>query len=75
MGPDRVKETYMAKSPTIVCGNIFVGERFVEPQGEAFITCEQTGARADISFKKRGMISSKKDENVVNVIVRNKKGE
>lgn len=65
----------MAKSPTIVAGNLFVGERYVEPQGDAFITCNETGDRADVVFKKRGIISSKKDENYVQVIIKNKQGQ
>lgn len=75
VGPNKVKETYKAKSPTIVVGNLFVGERFVEPQGEALITCEDTGDRAEIKFKKRGITSTKKDENYVKVSVKNKHGE
>ena len=70
-----VRERYYAKSPVIVVGNLFVGERFVEPQGEAFITCEETGDRADISFKKRGLVASKKDENFVTVTIKNKLGQ
>jgi hypothetical protein len=74
VGENRAKETYKAKSPTIVAGNLFVGEKYVEPQGEAFITCDETGDRADISFNKRGIIASKKDENYVKVIIKNSHG-
>lgn len=74
-GDNKRVETYRFKEPTIVCGNIFVGTRYVEPQGEGEITCEQTGDRAEVNFKTRGWTKSEKDTNFVRVVVKNGMGK
>ena len=66
------KEAYLVKDPTLVVGNILVGERYVEPQGKGHITCEATGDRADIQFKERGFFANKAEENYVEAFITNK---
>ena len=73
MGENR--EHYKKKDPTLVVGNLFVGERYVEPQGACTITCEQTGDRAEIMFKQRGFITNKADENYVMATIIDRSGK
>lgn len=72
---DGTKEQYKIKDPSLVIGNLFVGERYVEPQGQSLVTCEQTGDRAEITFKERGFISKKADENSVSAVVKDRNGK
>ena len=70
-----IVETYRFKEPNVVCGNIFVGQRYVEPSGTTLIRCDQTGDVAEVNFKERGWTKSEKDENYVKVNVKNGMGE
>lgn len=68
-------ETYRFMEPNVVCGNIFVGTRYVEPAGSSIIRCDQTGDVAEVHFKERGWTKSEKDENYVKVAIKNGMGE
>lgn len=70
-----ITETYHFKEPTVVCGNIFVGSRYVEPQGTTSIRCDQTSDTAEIVFKERGWTKNEKDQHFVKVEVKNGMGE
>lgn len=72
---ETMAETYRFKEPNIICGNIFMGSRYVEPQGQGVIQCEQTGDIAEVNFKTRGWTKSAKDENFVQVVVKNGMGK
>jgi hypothetical protein len=49
----------------MVVGNIMIGERYVEPQGSAWIKCSKTGTSAEIQFKIRGWTTRQTDLNTV----------
>ena len=49
----------------MVVGNILIGERYVEPQGDAWIKCSETDASAEIKFYVRGWTSNTVDLNTV----------
>lgn len=68
-------ETYRFMEPNVVCGNIFVGTRYVEPSGSTIIRCDHSSDIAEVNFKERGWTKSEKDENYVKVNVKNGMGE
>ena len=59
----------------MIVGNIMIGERYVEPQGQASIKCENTGTFADINFKTRGWMSKSEEVNAVTAKIKNQFGE
>ena len=68
-------EQYKFKEANMVVGNIIIGERYCEPQGQSDIICEQSGDSASIIFKIRDTWSTTQapsDENSVQAIIKNK---
>jgi len=59
----------------LIVGNIFVGDRYVEPQGPSEIKCEQTGDSAHIQFYERSMFSKDSDINTVMAVIKDKDGK
>ena len=49
----------------MVVGNLLIGERYVEPQGNGWIKCSETGTSAEINFYVRGWTTSTADLNSV----------
>ena len=62
------EETYSAYPPTIIVGNLFIGERFIEPQGPCKIVNETNGFSCTMEFNPResqfGLINRKKGNKV-----------
>lgn len=67
-------ESYRFKEANMVVGNIVMGERYCEPQGQSEIRCDTTGDSASIMFKVRGWSTKSKDENSVQAIIKDKTG-
>ena len=57
---DGKKEVYLCDTPTLMVGNIFIGETYVEPYNKCQIKCLTTGDVAEIEFKSRGNWTSTK---------------
>jgi hypothetical protein len=69
------QEQYSAFSALMVIGNLFIGDRYCEPQGNARITNEQTGEFAEIDFKTRSSWNTKKEDiNFVSATIKTKEG-
>lgn len=64
VGGDK-KELYKFKEAKMIVGNIMIGERYIEPQGESTVICEETGDTALITFKQRGWSTKSSEENSV----------
>jgi hypothetical protein len=58
-----------------VIGNLVIGQRYCEPQGNCKFTCETTGEFVDVEFKVRGAWSTKpEDINYATAIVKTRAG-
>ena len=57
-------DVYLATNPDIsfCIGNIFIGDRFCEPQGTATLTNVASGECAEYTFYKRKMFGNKSDD-------------
>jgi hypothetical protein len=69
-------EVYTSNTPMLVIGNLFIGERYAEPQGPLRIVNENTGDVAEVEFKPRGTWSTKEqDKQFISGTVKNKQGQ
>jgi hypothetical protein len=69
-------EKYTCMTPTLVVGNLVMGERYAEPQGVSKITNENTGEFCEIDFRTRGAWSTKlEDKNFVRCEIKSKEGK
>ena len=70
------REMYKFKEANMVVGNIVIGERYCEPQGESQVVCEETGDVAHIVFKVRtGWSTKASDENSVTAVIKDASGK
>jgi hypothetical protein len=69
----QVEEEFEFGLPTIVVGNIIIGEKYIEPAGTSFIKNLTTGESCEMNFIARsGWIVKEKDKYNATAIVRNK---
>ena len=69
------QEVYKFSEAPLVVGNLFLGERYCEPQGESHVHCAETGDTAVIKFAKRSWRSREEDENSVEAEIKDSDGK
>lgn len=76
MDGSQVEEIYEFSVPTIVVGNLVIGEKYIEPAGAAWIKNLSTGDYCELNFIARsGWIVKEKDKYNATAVVKNKDGE
>ena len=59
----------------MVIGNLFIGERYIDLQGDGMLTCEETAVSSQFTFKERGWTTNTDEINYVTAIIRDKNGQ
>jgi len=71
-----LEEQYTFSMPTLVIGNLVIGERYIEPQGSSFIENITTGDKCECTYKMRGIWASKdKDKYFSSAKIQDKEGK
>jgi hypothetical protein len=75
MDGSQAEDVYQFSMPTIVVGNLMVGEKYIEPSGEAWIKNLTTGDSCDLKFIPRsGWIVKEKDKYNATAVVKDSSG-
>lgn len=73
--PNGSTETYISNDPMMVVGNLFVGKLFIEPQGAAQMTCQDTGVTCQVEYRARsGWTTKPENENYVTATIKDARG-